>query len=222
MAAKKFKNFYYEFPKMLYRWLKILSYLTIGMWKVFKLKEPRVTFFGSARLQADDPYFFAAKELAQKLVEKNFSVMTGGGPGVMEAANAGASLAAKKRQEFRSFAIGIKIPWEMGLNTFAQDSMMTDSLFTRKWLLINYSCAFIVFPGGFGTFEELSEVLSLIEIKKFPEVPVILFGKEFWAPYMDLIRKSALKNAFVNEDEIKLIRVTDDINEVVNIIVKSL
>jgi len=215
MNKQRFKDYLKEYPKVLYEWLKIFLFLIIGLWKVLRLNKPRVTFFGGAMLKKDDPYYDLAKNLAQKLVDNNISIITGGGPGIMEAANCGAQESSNKKLKFKTLAIGIRgLKLQEKLNICAQDSISFDSFFVRKWLLINYSSAFLVFPGGYGTLDELAEVLNLIDTYKIEHVPVILFGKSFWEPIMKWITETSFKHGLINREELKIFTLTDDMEEV--------
>lgn len=215
MNFGRLKDFFTIYPVIIYQQFKSIYYLIYGTWKILKEPSPRVAFFGGSRILLTDKHAEVAKNLAYRLVEQDVSIITGGGPGIMQAANYGATEAAKKKKQIRSLGVGIQgIPGEKGINIYAQDSLIVDNFFVRKWLLMNYSVAFLVFPGGYGTMDELTEVLTLIETKKMPKVPVILFGKEFWKPFMDWVINSALKEGTVTNEEIKLITVTDDIDEV--------
>ncbi|MDR3646916.1 MAG: TIGR00730 family Rossman fold protein [Candidatus Babeliales bacterium] len=220
MKANRFIRYLKEYPQLFWEWLKILGLLFIGIWKVLRLPGPRVVFFGGARWHKEDAYFKHAQDLAQKLVEMDISIITGGGPGIMEAGNCGAAQGCKKG-EIRSLAIGITgLKPEEPINHCAQDAVSFDSFFVRKWLLINYSSGFVVFPGGFGTLDEMAEVLNLIETYKIKRVPVILFGKEYWSPLVEWLANYALARGLINQQELEIITVTDDMEEVFCILAK--
>lgn len=220
MNKGRWLNYLKEYPQLLYEWLKILVLLFVGIWKVLRLPGPRIVFFGGARLHKDDPYFNHAQDLAKRLVEMDISIITGGGPGIMEAGNCGAAQGCKKGS-IRSLAIGITgLRPEQPINDCAQDSVSFDSFFVRKWLLINYSSGFVVFPGGFGTLDEMAEVLNLIETYKIKRVPVILFGKEYWEPLVLWMTDCALNRGLIDQKELNIITVTDDMEEVLCILLK--
>lgn len=199
-----------EFSKLFVNWTLVFFQLFYGVWKMTKIPKPRVTFFGGTFLPQDHPYTKMARALAKKLAENEISVITGGGPGIMEAANCGARDGTKEKNVIRSMAVGVKdLPGEKGVNVCAQEYILLKYFFARKWLLIQYSEAFLVFPGGYGTLDELTEVLTLIQTKKLGKVPVILFGKDYWKIIMDFI-EAANKLGLINDESVKLITITDD------------
>ena len=188
--------------------------LIYGFWKLTGVPGPFVTIFGSARLPQDDFYSKKAHELANMLVENDISVLTGGGPGIMEAASCGANSVGKYN---RTVGIGVTELGE-GMNPCVQEYIELKYFFARKWLLTRYSIGFIVFPGGFGTLDELGEILTLVGTNKLPKVPIVLFGKEYWEYFMKWLEKDALVHGMISESDLKLFRVTDDIKETCNII----
>ena len=198
--------------KIFYRGLKVQLQVVYGAWHLSKLQKPFVSIFGGARLSQESPYAEKANELAQRLVEHNVSVLTGGGPGVMHAANCGA-IEPKNGGKGRSVGIGVKDLGE-GKNPCVQEYFELDYFFARKWLLTRYSTAFIVFPGGFGTMDELSEVLTLIQTKKLERVPIILFGTSYWDSFMKWVTDEAIVHDLIAEKDLKLFTVTDDLEEV--------
>ncbi|MFZ5954240.1 MAG: TIGR00730 family Rossman fold protein [Candidatus Dependentiae bacterium] len=217
--SNRLRQYLIEYPRFLLTWCIVLLNILIGIWKTIRLPYPRVTFFGGSRLLKSDPYYEIAYNLAYQLVEKKISIITGGGPGIMEAANCGAADAAHKKNEIRSLAIGIrKLSRENIINFCAQDRIIFRSFFARKWLLMQYSSAFLVFPGGYGTLEELAEILNLIETGHFKKVPVVLYGRDYWQPLMDWLTNSALKRKLIEEQELALITLTDNLNEALNIL----
>lgn len=183
--------------------------LLYGIWKVSKLKQPIVSVFGGARLPKEDYYFRQAHELAARLVEEDISVLTGGGPGIMEAASCGA---IPRKGKGMSMGIGVKDLGE-GKNECVNEYFDLDFFFARKWLLTRYSSAFVVFPGGFGTLDELAEVLTQIQTKKLSRVPIVLVGVEYWAPFMQWVKEEALKHGLVSQADIALFTVTDDLEQ---------
>jgi len=188
--------------------------LLYGVWKVSKLPEPLVTVFGGARLTQDNPIAQKAHQLSHKLAQANISVITGGGPGIMEAANCGVSHEEAKAIRARTLGITVKgLGKQEPVNECAKDYIVMDYFFSRKWLMINYSVAFAVFPGGFGTMDELAEVVTLMQTKKLPGVPVVLIGTQYWQLFMQWLTESALKNGLVSQKDIDLLFVTDDLDE---------
>jgi len=187
-----------------------------GLWRLLNVPIPRVTIFGSARMHQKDPYAQQAHELANRLVEHDISVLTGGGPGIMEAASCGAVAVGKKG---RVIGIGVKELGE-GRNPCVQEYFELDYFFARKWLMTHYSNGFIVFPGGFGTLDELGEVLTLIQTKKLRQVPIVLIGAEYWELFMRWLQEEALIHGTIDQESMDLFSVTDDVNEAFNIIYK--
>jgi len=185
-----------------------------GVWKLTGIPGPKVSIFGSARLEQEDPYAKLAHQIAAKLVENDISVLTGGGPGIMEAAHCGAISNGKNA---KSLGIGVTEIGE-GKNPCVQEYIELDYFFARKWLLTNYSIAFIVFPGGFGTLDELGEVLTLIQTNKLPGVPIVLIGYEYWLPLMHWLEDEALKHGTISADDLKLFTLTDDLDYAFNIV----
>lgn len=198
--------------------LSTMLQLFYGMWRISRYAPPFVSIFGGARLKQTDYYALKAHELAQKLVDKDISVLTGGGPGIMEAANCGAIYA--RRGKGHSIGIGVRDLNEPP-NICVQDFIKLNQFWARKWLLTRYSSAFVVFPGGFGTLDELSEVLTLMQTNKAPRNPVILVGTEYWKLFMDWCVKEALHHGVIRQEEINLLFVTDDLEEVFNHVIKT-
>jgi len=189
---------------------QVFFQLFYGIWKISSIPQPMISIFGGARLQKDDHYFKQAQQLAQQLVETDISVLTGGGSGIMEAANCGA--VPKNGGKGKSVGIGVQDLGE-GKNPCVQEYFDLKFFFARKWLLTRYSSAFIVFPGGFGTMDELSEVITLIQTKKLGHVPIVLIGKEYWKPFIKWATDEALKHGLVSKKDIALFTVTDDLDE---------
>jgi uncharacterized protein (TIGR00730 family) len=175
-----------------------------------------ISIFGSARTRPDDPDYKAAQETAALLARAGYAVITGGGPGVMEAANRGAF-------EARGVSVGcnIELPFEQSSNPYLTLSLKFKYFFVRKMMFVKYSEAFIIFPGGFGTLDELFEALTLIQTRKIRDFPVVLFGSRYWAGLLDWIREFALKENKVSEADLRLLHLTDSPAEVVEIIVRS-
>jgi hypothetical protein len=175
-----------------------------------------VSIFGSARTRTDDPDYQAAKETAALLARAGFAVITGGGPGIMEAANRGAFEAGGL-----SIGCNIELPFEQNSNPYLTKGLKFKYFFVRKMMFVKYSLGFIIFPGGFGTLDELFEALTLIQTKKIRNFPVVLFGSVYWRALLDWIRDFAMKEGKVTEQDLKLLHVTDSPAEVVKIIVNS-
>ena len=169
-----------------------------------------VTVFGSARTTADDPYYEKAVETARMLAREGFPIITGGGPGIMEAANRGA-------QEGNGLSIGcnIELPFEQGLNPYVERSINFRYFFVRKTMFVKYSTAFIVFPGGYGTMDELFEALTLIQTGKVSNFPVILFGAQYWAGLVDWLKERVAGEGKIATTDLLLFTVTDSPREAV-------
>lgn len=175
-----------------------------------------ISVFGSARTRPDDPDYAAAQETAALLARAGFAVITGGGPGIMEAANRGAFEAGGL-----SVGCNIELPFEQGSNPYLTKGLKFKYFFVRKMMFVKYSLGFVIFPGGFGTLDELFEALTLIQTKKIRNFPVVLFGSTFWGGMLGWIRDFAMKEGKVSEQDLKLLHLTDSPAEVVKIIVDS-
>lgn len=182
----------------------------------FMKKYPKsVTIFGSSRLTTASSHYHDAKRLAERIVkETGYSIITGGGPGIMEATNLGA-----KEAGGMSLGLNITLPYEQHLNPYATDSMVFKYFFTRKAMLTFEAEAYVFFPGGFGTFDELFSILTLMQTKKITPVPIILFGKDFWNPVKEMIENTMLKEHHtIEEKDIDLFVITNSIDEAIKII----
>jgi len=194
---------------VLWKMTKVSWQVVYGVWRLSKIKGPFVSVFGGSRLSQESPYATQANELAQKLVDEDISVITGGGAGVMHAANCGAVESSKDGGDGKSIGIGVRDLNE-GRNPCVQEYFELDYFFARKYLLTRYSRAFIIFPGCFGTMDELSELLTLVMTEKMPQVPIVLVGVEYWKPFMMWVNESAVKNDLIPKQVVKLFTVTDD------------
>ncbi len=194
---------------------KVMAEFVQGFERLNKIG-PCVSIFGSARTKPDHKYYKLSTELAKRMVEEGFGVITGGGPGVMEAANKGAY-----EQGGPSVGLNIELPFEQNDNRYIDPDKNLDHryFFIRKVMFVKYAQAFIALPGGFGTLDELFEVLTLIQTKKITQVPVILVGSEFWTGMKDWITTTMLEaNGNISPEDLDLIPITDDIDEVIKII----
>ncbi|HEX2693125.1 MAG TPA: TIGR00730 family Rossman fold protein [Gemmatimonadaceae bacterium] len=178
--------------------------------------EKAVTIFGSARIGPDDPHYDAAVETARLLAEAGFEIITGAGPGIMEAGNKGAQLGGA-----RSIGCNIELPFEQGANPYVDTLVNFKYFFVRKTMFIKYSVAFIIFPGGFGTLDELFEALTLIQTGKIYRFPVILFGRYYWAGLLRWLHARVLSEGKISEGDLDLMLVTDDPAEAVHAIVSA-
>lgn len=199
-----------------FKFFKVSFQITWGVWKLGRLAEPRVTVFGGSKISLDHPYALKAMELAQKLVDSNISVLTGGGPGIMQAANCGAKPSSGR--QLQSMGIGVTGLDEKKINECVQDLITVDYFFARKWLLTHYSAGYAIFPGGFGTLDELGEVTTLMQTGFLGSHPIVLIGTEYWRPFMNWVNDSALKEGLLKEKDKNLLMVVDDINVAVAIL----
>jgi len=174
-----------------------------------------VTIFGSARIQPENIYYQKTEKLARLLVQEKFSVITGGGPGVMEAANKGAAEAGGK-----SVGLNIKLPYEQKPNPYANIHLDYKYFFVRKVMFVKYAVAYVIMPGGFGTMDELFEALTLIQTKKIKAFPVILMGSEYWQGLIDWMKNTMVKQEKILTTDMDLIQVVDEPEEVVKLIKK--
>lgn len=195
--------------------LKVYVQMLYGVWRVSKLDHPIVSIFGSARFKQDDPYALEAALIAKKILDADISVLTGGGPGIMEAASCAVVPVSKNRG--KSIGIGVKGLTE-GKNHCVGEYFELNYFFARKWLLTRFSRAYIIFPGGFGTFDEMFEILTLIQTNKMERKPVLLIGVEFWTPLLDWLNGEVLKHSAVDLKELELFVLTDDVEHAVAIV----
>jgi hypothetical protein len=177
---------------------------------------PAVSIFGSARTTPGDPMYENARLLAQRLSEEGFTVITGGGPGIMEAANRGA-----RDGDGVSVGLAIDLPRENEVNPYVDLPAYFRYFFVRKTMFVKYAQAFVIFPGGFGTFDELFESLTLVQTGKIDHFPIILFGSHYWAGLLEWLRSTVVAEGKVSPHEMGLLRVSDDVQEVTALIVES-
>jgi uncharacterized protein (TIGR00730 family) len=198
-------------------------------WRVFRIMSefvdgfdelsqvpPSIAIFGSARTKPDDPAYAAAVETARLLARAGFGIITGGGPGIMEAGNKGA-------QDGDNVSIGcnIELPFEQGPNPYLDISLDFHYFFVRKTMFVKYAEAFVIFPGGFGTMDELFEALTLIQTKKVSHFPVILYDSKYWAGLINWIRDTMLPSNKVNPDDIGLLMLSDDPKEICKLVIEA-
>ncbi len=203
--------------------------LIAGMWKLTRLTQPAVTIFGGSRIELGDPIAQQASQLAKKLVKGGYSIITGGGPGIMEAANFGAYTyleecqitAEKECRPMVSAAIGLMHLNKERVNPYVQTSVIMDHFFSRKWLLVRYSSAFVIFPGGFGTLDEFAEILTLVQTHHMPPHPIVLVGSDYWKPLLDWIKTRAQVHRLIDPGDEKLFRVVDDVEAAYDIIKRN-
>ena len=193
---------------------KIMGEFVDGYDKLFKIG-PCVSIFGSARKKPGDHYYDLAVETAREMTKKGFGIITGGGPGIMEAANKGA-----REQKAKSVGLGIDLPFEQGVNKFVDEdyTIMFHYFFARKVMFVKYAQGFIVMPGGFGTMDEFFEAMTLIQTNKITRFPVVLIGKDYWGGLIDWIKNKLVAEETISPEDVNLFHLTDDHNEAVDII----
>ena len=206
------------------------DFATNPSWRIFRIMaefidgfeflskfDKSVTFWGSARLTPESHHYNDAQKLAELLAKDGFSIVTGGGPGIMEAANRGAALAKGD-----SVGLNIQLPTEQRTNPFVKRGMGFHYFFTRKVMLSAASQAYVYFPGGFGTLDEFFEIATLIQTKKMERVPMIAMGSHYWAPLFEWLKKEAIKDhALIDEADLNIWHLTDSVEEAFEIIKKS-
>lgn len=215
MAKQTRKNWTEIKAQSSWRMFKIMAEFVDGFEKLDETG-PCVSIFGSARTKPDNPYYKQAEELARKLVEAGYGIITGGGPGIMEAANKGA-----KESGGVSVGLHIELPNEEGCNEYVDPDKIIafKYFFARKVMFIRYAQAVVYMPGGFGTMDELFEVLTLVQTGKIQQIPIVFFGSSYWKGLIDWMENTMLKQANnISAKDLKLFHVTDDTSEVVRII----
>ena len=175
-----------------------------------------ITVFGSARIKSSDPLYQDAYELGKALSDGGYNIFTGGGPGIMSAANKGAYEGKSK-----SIGLNIKLPQEQDSNPYLDEKFTFGYFFSRKVMLVKYSSACIYFPGGYGTADELMEVLTLMQTNKMDQVPIILYDSGFWEPLLLWI-KQAVEKSYINQKHFELLTIVDSIEEIVNVVEKEI
>ena len=201
------------------------------VWSVFKILAdfvkgfdelgdlgPTVTIFGSARTSSDDFYYKETAKLSSMLAQKGFNIMSGGGPGIMEAANKG----AKEHEDVESIGLNIDLPFEQITNPYTTKELSFDYFFSRKVMLVKYSMAYVILPGGFGTLDELFESLTLVQTRKVTGVKIFVVGTEFYQPLLDFVESKLLGSGMINREDFELIQLTDDLEFICTEIAKSL
>jgi uncharacterized protein (TIGR00730 family) len=185
-----------------------------GFAQLSKIDRPAVTMFGSARIREEHPSYTAARAIGRRFAERGWAVITGGGPGVMEAANRGA-------QEGGGLSVGfnIELPHEQGSNPYLDISYTFEHFYARKVCFVKPAEGFVIMPGGFGTLDELYEALTLIQTGKVLHFPIVLFDSEYWAELLDWVRKELLDHRLVSPGDLDLLSVTNDVEEAVEVVI---
>ncbi|KMY23477.1 DNA-binding protein [Actinobaculum suis] len=178
---------------------------------------PCISIFGSARTGADTPYYNLARETGKKIVELGYGVITGGGPGIMEAANRGAAEA-----DGLSVGLGIELPHEQGMNEYLNLGIEFRYFFTRKVMFVKYAEGFVVFPGGFGTLDELFEALTLVQTGKTTQFPIVLVGSAYWGPLVEWIQTTLVGEGMISPADEDLIKVVDTADDVVKTLANAI
>jgi len=196
-----------------WRVMRIQSELVDGIEHLIKLG-PAVTIFGSARFAEDNIYYQSSRELAAQLVKEGVAVITGGGPGIMEGANRGAFEAKGK-----SIGLNIKLPMEQTTNPYQTTSLSFRYFFVRKFLFVRHAVGFVIYPGGYGTLDELFEVLTLVQTRKSEPTPIVLVGKQFWQGLIDWLKVTMLEqHATISKEDLELFTIVDSASEAAKII----
>jgi uncharacterized protein (TIGR00730 family) len=208
---KPSENFDADSNKDLWSIFKIMGEFVDGYDKLYRVG-PCVSVYGSARLKPGNKYYDMAVKTAELITENGFGVITGGGPGIMEAGNKGAH-----NKDGKSVGLGIELPFEQGVNEFvhAKYEINFKYFFVRKVMFVKYAQGFIVFPGGFGTLDELFETLTLIQTQKIKKIPIVLVGKEFWGGLVDWLKERLVADGLINPEDMDLFFLTDDHEEAV-------
>ena len=206
-------------PIPMIRFISNMVINMVGGLYTFRKNSNTVTIYGSARLTSESPYYQQAMQLGALLAQNNISIITGAGPGIMEAANKGA-FEAQKASESKADSCGCNIilPHEQRANAYLTKNYQTDFFFVRKFLLRHTSRALIAFPGGFGTMDELFECLTLIRTKSTRKMPTILVGKAYWQGLIDYLSTTQVEHGTISQEDLDQMHLTDDLNEVLNLV----
>lgn len=206
-------NHIYMIIRTWYYLMRALYQTLYGIWRLSGVAAPYIAIFGSSRLRNDDLYAKKAYDLARKFIESEISIVTGGSMGIMRAANCGA-FESKSPKKKRSIGIVVKGLNGDEHNTCLQDTITVDYFFARKWLMTRYATGFVYFPGGYGTLDELFEVLTLIQTGKLARVPIALVGVEFWTPLLQWFNKEVLAHNLLASGDLSFFMVSDDLEAI--------
>lgn len=212
----------YCYYRLLKDWSKSFFELVRGVWKIAHLRTPIVTIFGGSRVGPHMFYAQQAHNFVHRLAEAHISIITGGGAGIMEAAMC--AMSEERSEKISEYSLGVMVK---GLKKMLVGSkcipnyIVMNYLFSRKWLMTKFSCAFVLFPGGFGTANELTEVLTLMETKLISGCCIILIDKRYWQPFLDWCTHSALKYGLIEPDAMDLLHVADNLDDALNLIFKQ-
>lgn len=224
-SARKFFLRIFEYGKFLRSLFRLNVRLLWGMWRLTKFPHPAITIFGGSRISHESIHAKMAEELGRKLAGAGFSIITGGGPGIMEAANQGALEYLKECKidqscpnKYVSAGIGLIHLNRDQANPYVQENIVMTHFFARKWLLVRYSVGFVVFPGGYGTLDELFELITLVQCNRMAKVPVILIDSEYWQPLIEFIKHRAIPYNLIEPGDENIITVVDTAEEAFQII----
>lgn len=200
-----------ESSRSLWSIFKIMGEFVDGYETLLKVG-PCISIFGSARVKPGSQYYELAVKAAEAISDNGFGIITGGGPGIMEAANKGAF-----NNDGKSVGLGIDLPKEQGVNRYVSPNYVINFryFFVRKVMFVKYAQGFIVLPGGFGTLDELFETITLIQTEKIMKIPIVLIGTDYWQGLIDWIKEKLIENAYINEDDMDIFYLTDDVDDAV-------
>ncbi|ERP31212.1 TIGR00730 family Rossman fold protein [Chitinivibrio alkaliphilus] len=195
-----------------WRMFRIISEFVEGI-ETLSNRGPCISVFGSARTREEEPYYKMAMNLSRSLAEHGYGVITGGGPGIMEAANRGARDGGGD-----SIGLNIELPFEQTPNAYQNVEMHFRYFFVRKVMFLRYAAAVVILPGGYGTLDEMFETLTLIQTQKTPQLPLVLMGKEYWKGMVDWIETVMLESKYISPEDTGLLHITDDVEETISVI----
>jgi|YNPNPStandDraft_1061719.scaffolds.fasta_scaffold06866_3 uncharacterized protein (TIGR00730 family) len=204
-----------------WRVFRIMAEFVEGFEIMSQVRQPAVAMFGSARLGPETPYYQAAFETARRLAEAGVSVLTGGGPGLMEAGNKGAKAGGANPAGPLSVGLNIRLPQEQVANPYQDVSVEFHYFFVRKMIFVKYATAFVIFPGGFGTMDELFNALTLVQTEAIDDFPIVLFGRRYWGPLIQWLRDTMLAEGCIARRDLELFHLTDTPEEVVEWILQN-
>lgn len=199
-----------------WRLFRIMSEFVDGFDSLAAVNRPVVSIFGSARIGEDDPHYQLAVEISRRLAQLGYAIMTGGGPGIMEAGNRGAAEVGAP-----SIGLNISLPFEQEGNKYANLPLQFKYFFVRKVMLVKYAMAFIAMPGGFGTLDELFEAVTLIQTRRIKPFPIILVGSDYWGGLVDWIKDTMLASGNISKDDLDIFQVMDSADEIVQFIKRA-
>lgn len=204
-----------------WRVFRIMAEFVEGFEIMSQVRQPAVAMFGSARLRPGTPYYQAAFETARRLAEAGVSILTGGGPGLMEAGNRGAKAGGAGPAGPLSVGLNIRLPQEQAANPYQDVSVEFHYFFVRKMMFVKYATGFVIFPGGFGTLDELFNALTLVQTEAIDDFPIVLFGRRYWEPLIHWLRETMLAEGCIAPQDLDMFSLTDEPEEVVKWLLQS-